>query len=87
MIQKKLCQTEIPQKAQDHAALPKVPAITEVKNHDKSKYNWQADWNASDFIGRWFRIQLDDPAMKEVPFEDRFGMLGDVEYTNPKTNV
>ena len=22
-----------------------------------------------------FRIQMDDPAMKEVPFEDRFGML------------
>ena len=22
-----------------------------------------------------FRIQIDDPAMKEVPFEDRFGML------------
>ena len=21
-----------------------------------------------------FRIQMDDPAMKEVPFEDRFGM-------------
>ena len=28
-----------------------------------------------------FRIQMDDPAMKEVPFEDRFGMLVDVEYT------
>ena len=26
-----------------------------------------------------FRIQMDDPAMKEVPFEDRFGMLVDVE--------
>ena len=25
-----------------------------------------------------FRIQMDDPAMKEVPFEDRFGMLIDV---------
>ena len=22
-----------------------------------------------------FRIQMDDPTMKEVPFEDRFGML------------
>ena len=29
-----------------------------------------------------FRIQMDDPAMKEVPFEDRFGMLVDVEYLN-----
>ena len=25
-----------------------------------------------------FRIQMDDKAMKEVPFEDRFGMLVDV---------
>lgn len=33
-----------------------------------------------------FRIQMDDPAMKEVPFEDRFGMLVDVEYTNRKNN-
>ena len=33
-----------------------------------------------------FRIQMDDPAMKEVPFEDRFGMLGDVEYSNRKNN-
>ena len=24
-----------------------------------------------------FRIQMDDPSMKEVPFEDRFGMLVD----------
>ena len=29
-----------------------------------------------------FRIQMNDPSMKEVPFEDRFGMLVDVEYTN-----
>ena len=33
-----------------------------------------------------FRIQMDDPAMKEVPFEDRFGMLVDVEYSNRKNN-
>ena len=33
-----------------------------------------------------FRIQIDDPAMKEVPFEDRFGMLVDVEYSNRKNN-
>ena len=33
-----------------------------------------------------FRIQLDDATMKEVPFEDRFGMLVDVEYTNRKNN-
>ena len=33
-----------------------------------------------------FRSQMDDPAMKEVPFEDRFGMLVDVEYSNRKNN-
>ena len=33
-----------------------------------------------------FRIQMDDTAIKEVPFEDRFGMLVDVEYTNRKNN-
>ncbi len=33
-----------------------------------------------------FRIQMDDPTMKEVPFEDRFGMLCDVEYSNRKNN-
>ena len=31
-----------------------------------------------------FRIQMDDPTMKEVPFEDRFGMFVDVEYSNRK---
>lgn len=33
-----------------------------------------------------FRIQLDDKSMKEVSFEDRFGMLVDVEYTSRKNN-
>ena len=33
-----------------------------------------------------FRIQMDDSTMNEVPFEDRFGMLVDVEYTNRKNN-
>ena len=33
-----------------------------------------------------FRIQMDDPKMKDVPFEDRFGMLVDVEYTSRKGN-
>ena len=33
-----------------------------------------------------FRIQIDDSTMKEIPFEDRFGMLVDVEYTNRKNN-
>ena len=31
-----------------------------------------------------FRIQMNDPALKEVPFEDRFGMLVDGEYPNRK---
>ena len=29
-----------------------------------------------------FRIQEGDPSTKEVPFEDRFGLLVDTEYTN-----
>jgi DNA replication protein DnaC len=33
-----------------------------------------------------FRNQLNDPKMKEVPFEDRFGMLVDIEYTSRKNN-
>ena len=33
-----------------------------------------------------FRIQMDDKTMKEVPFEDRFGLLVDVEYTSRKNN-
>ena len=33
-----------------------------------------------------FRNQLNDPKMKDVPFEDRFGMLTDIEYSNRKNN-
>lgn len=33
-----------------------------------------------------FIIQLSDPQMREVPFEDRFGLLVDAEYTNRKNN-
>ena len=33
-----------------------------------------------------FRIQMNDAKMKDVPFEDRFGMLVDVEYTSRKNN-
>ena len=29
-----------------------------------------------------FRNQLDDPKFKEIPFEDQFGMLVDIEYSN-----
>jgi len=33
-----------------------------------------------------FRIQMDDESMKKISFEDRFGMLVDVEYTSRKNN-
>lgn len=33
-----------------------------------------------------FITQLDDSKMQEIPFEDRFGMLVDAEYTNRKNN-
>ena len=33
-----------------------------------------------------FRIQMDDPAMKEVPFEDRFGM-DRISYDSYKIDI
>ncbi len=33
-----------------------------------------------------FVIQKDDPKMKDVSFEDRFGMLVDIEYSHRKSN-
>ena len=33
-----------------------------------------------------FRIQMNDSSMKDISFEDRFGMLIDIEYTNRKNN-
>ena len=33
-----------------------------------------------------FQVQMNDPSMKEVPFEDRLGMLVDVEYNSRKSN-
>ena len=33
-----------------------------------------------------FRNQLNDPEFKEVSFEDRFGILIDIEYSNRKNN-
>ncbi len=33
-----------------------------------------------------FRNQLTDAKMKEIPFEDRFGMLVDIEYSSRKNN-
>ena len=33
-----------------------------------------------------FRNQMNDSKMKEIPFEDRFGMLVDIEYSSRKNN-
>ena len=33
-----------------------------------------------------FRTQMEDPKMKELSFEDRFGMLVDIEYSSRKSN-
>ncbi len=33
-----------------------------------------------------FRNQTNDPKLKEVPFEDRFSMLVDIEYSSRKSN-
>ena len=33
-----------------------------------------------------YRLQMNDPNMTEVSFEDRFGMLVDIEYNNRKSN-
>lgn len=33
-----------------------------------------------------FLTQMEDPRMKELSFEDRFGMLVDIEYSNRKSN-
>ena len=33
-----------------------------------------------------FRSQMNDTTIKEVPFQDRFGMLVDVEYSSRKNN-
>lgn len=33
-----------------------------------------------------FRSQLDDPELREVPFDDRFGMLVDIEFSSRKNN-
>mgnify|MGYP005770060593 FL=1 len=33
-----------------------------------------------------FHMQLEDSKMKEIPLEDRFGMLVDIKYSNRKSN-
>jgi DNA replication protein DnaC len=33
-----------------------------------------------------FRLQLNDPSMADIPFEDRFGLMVDREYTSRKNN-
>ena len=37
-------------------------------------------------ISDTFQIQINDSAMKGIPFENRFGMLLDVEHTSRKNN-
>ena len=34
-----------------------------------------------------FILQMNDPQMQDVPFEDRFGILVDAEYTNRKKSA
>ena len=34
-----------------------------------------------------FRSQQDDPKLKTVPFEDRFGMLVDIEFSSRRTTA
>lgn len=34
-----------------------------------------------------FRSQLDDPKLREVPFDDRFGMLVDMNSAAARTTV
>ena len=33
-----------------------------------------------------FRSQLDDPKLRDVPFDDRSGMLVDIEFSSRKNN-
>ena len=66
-------------------ALPEVPDTTEVKIMiNQSTIDKLIEMRLSSMADA-FRIQMNDPSMKEVPFEDRFGMLVDVEYTTVKT--
>ena len=37
-------------------------------------------------MARQFREQMDDPAVKDLSFEDRFGILVDTEWTSRKNN-
>ena len=67
-------------------ALQEVPDTTEVKDHDQSEYLDKLIEMRLSSMADAFRIQMKDSTMKEVPFEDRFGMLVDVEYTNRKNN-
>ncbi len=33
-----------------------------------------------------FHTQMNDTKMKDVPFEDRFGMMVDIEFSSRKSN-
>ena len=63
-----------------------VLTTTGGKNHDQSKHNRQTIEMRLTSMSDAFITQMDDPKMKDVPFEDRFGLLVDIEYNNRKSN-
>ena len=67
-------------------ALPGEPGITEaVAMINQSTMNKLIEMRLTTMADA-FRIQLDDPKLKDVSFEDRFGLLVDVEYSSRKNN-
>ena len=52
-----------------------------VREHMPDDHQKYLEWT-----GDRFRSQRNDPAMKEVSFDDRFGMLVDIEYSSRKNN-
>jgi DNA replication protein DnaC len=67
-------------------ASPEVPVITEVPamiNQCTSNKLIEMRLTA---MADAFRIQMNDTKMNDIPFEDRFGMIVDVEYTSRKSN-
>ena len=67
-------------------ALHEVPDITEVRAMtNQSTIDKLIEMRMTPMADA-FRIQLSDSKMRELPFEDRFGMLVDVEYDSRKSN-
>ena len=63
-----------------------VPAIMEDTEMTNYSTNEKLIYMRLTAMANAFQLQLADPKMKDVPFEDRFGMLVDVEYTSRKNN-